>query len=60
MSSSLNFGVRLPRELAARADARAEVEDRTRTQIVRRALKQYLDRSEDEGRDREPERKQAA
>ena len=39
---SVNFGIRLPVELIERADARAELEDRTRTQVIRRALREHL------------------
>jgi predicted transcriptional regulator len=36
--SSLNFGVRLPQALLERLDERAEIEDRTRNAVIRRAL----------------------
>jgi hypothetical protein len=39
---SLNFGIRLPRELIERTDARAQLEDLTRTQVIRRALREHL------------------
>jgi predicted DNA-binding protein len=42
VSTSLNFGIRLPRELIERTDARAELEDRTRAQVIRRALQEHL------------------
>jgi metal-responsive CopG/Arc/MetJ family transcriptional regulator len=42
MSTSLNFGIRLPRELIERTDARAQLEDRTRTQVIRQALREHL------------------
>jgi metal-responsive CopG/Arc/MetJ family transcriptional regulator len=38
----MNFGIRLPVNLIERADARAELEDRTRTQVIRRALREHL------------------
>jgi len=39
----------LPVELVERTDARAELEDRTRTQVIRRALREYLASEERKG-----------
>jgi metal-responsive CopG/Arc/MetJ family transcriptional regulator len=44
--SSLNFGLRFPRTLIERADARAEDEDRSRSQVIKRALERDLDEYE--------------
>jgi hypothetical protein len=40
--ASVNFGIRLPVELIESADARAQLEDRTRTQVIRQALREDL------------------
>jgi predicted DNA-binding protein len=42
----VNFGIRLPVELVERADARAEDEDRTRAQVIRRGMERDLDEYE--------------
>jgi predicted DNA-binding protein len=44
MAPSINFGIRLPIELIESADAKAEREDRTRAQVIRRALERDLER----------------
>ena len=46
---SVNFEIRLPVELVERADARAEDEDRTRAQVIRRGVEHDLDEYERQG-----------
>lgn len=47
MSEKLTIGADVDRELAAALQARAEAEDRSKAQIIRRALRNYLASDED-------------
>lgn len=51
--SSTRVNFRLPDELVEKADVAAEVTHRNRTEIVREALKNYLEEAEDDEKFRE-------
>ena len=57
MNNAIRKTYRITQELAAAVDAEAKATDRSRSAIVRIALRQYFERQVREWRERQPEEK---